>query len=657
MPIEKLSDQYPESELDEDDKDANQEQVPGVTTMHLNRKKKAIVAGDKIRLLVDRDASDGSIVPAGSEVDITEPSAGEPGVFWLDVGATDFWIHSDEEGTVWEKISRKQTTHLNRHKRAMLEEGNEVILINSTELYVDDVVDPVMFDAGSHFVVEMVVGDVFKAFNAATGETAELYGSDEGTVWNKVSAKRPFRGSRSDRRRLAMSKEAAGEGDWRNGDTVKFVKDFEGFTIDGTPISVPMGTEGISVLDEVHLLPDRDPRVKIPSTQDGWDHLEKIKDYESGVDASKQAQLTVEDLEDDVQHQLENGLLIFKDYSTGNIPPDVEEGWMVRWTPFEGEEETVDGLSAEQAIEYSNSKISSKTAMAYSMDEAMVLGDALGVDWDAIDHEQFLVGLNVEAEHGESVDYDENMIAQIVLDHLDEDLEYYMKLKEVEGQYKRSQKFEVGDTGHLRDGIDVWDSEGQSVFLAAGTNIIISDITEYKYEFDDESGYSYSVLFVGSGAFEHDFVKDSRRKQSQTKGAPASWVEDEDIWEKAKAEVNKDDYDEDSYYAVVTDVYKSMGGKVSKRSKTAQRRPERQIWGNKQAMQVRIINDVTLDDPAQEHPEPVELAAGTLLDIVEEFAGDVVVTLPDGTQSTFDSQDEGTLWEMITSEGDEFKVV
>jgi len=47
--------------------------------------------------------------------------------------------------------------------------------------------------------------------------------------------------------------------------------------------------------------------------------------------------------------------------------------------------------------------------------------------------------------------------------------------------------------------------------------------------------------------------------------APA-WVEDESIWEKAKKEVDRSKYDsEESYYAVVTTVYKNMGGKVKKK--------------------------------------------------------------------------------------------
>lgn len=42
---------------------------------------------------------------------------------------------------------------------------------------------------------------------------------------------------------------------------------------------------------------------------------------------------------------------------------------------------------------------------------------------------------------------------------------------------------------------------------------------------------------------------------------PKENIQNEDIWEEAKDAVDKDKYDEDSYYAVVTDVYKNMGGK------------------------------------------------------------------------------------------------
>lgn len=43
-----------------------------------------------------------------------------------------------------------------------------------------------------------------------------------------------------------------------------------------------------------------------------------------------------------------------------------------------------------------------------------------------------------------------------------------------------------------------------------------------------------------------------------------AWVQDEDIWEKAKKSVDKTQYPGDSYYKVVASVYKKMGGKIKK---------------------------------------------------------------------------------------------
>jgi hypothetical protein len=46
------------------------------------------------------------------------------------------------------------------------------------------------------------------------------------------------------------------------------------------------------------------------------------------------------------------------------------------------------------------------------------------------------------------------------------------------------------------------------------------------------------------------------------------WVEDHDIWEKAKNAADKSDYDDDSYYAVVTSIYKNMGGGIKESKMT-----------------------------------------------------------------------------------------
>lgn len=47
-----------------------------------------------------------------------------------------------------------------------------------------------------------------------------------------------------------------------------------------------------------------------------------------------------------------------------------------------------------------------------------------------------------------------------------------------------------------------------------------------------------------------------------------AWVADEDIWDKAKSEVDKSKAPPESYYAVVTSVYKNMGGRVKPGKKT-----------------------------------------------------------------------------------------
>lgn len=45
---------------------------------------------------------------------------------------------------------------------------------------------------------------------------------------------------------------------------------------------------------------------------------------------------------------------------------------------------------------------------------------------------------------------------------------------------------------------------------------------------------------------------------------PASWVADEAKWDRAKAAADKGRYGEDEYWAVVTHIYKSMGGEINK---------------------------------------------------------------------------------------------
>jgi len=59
-----------------------------------------------------------------------------------------------------------------------------------------------------------------------------------------------------------------------------------------------------------------------------------------------------------------------------------------------------------------------------------------------------------------------------------------------------------------------------------------------------------------------DHAKGASAKAEADVGTnPASWVEDEDIWDRAKKAADAGEYDADTYWAVVSHIYKRMGGK------------------------------------------------------------------------------------------------
>lgn len=60
------------------------------------------------------------------------------------------------------------------------------------------------------------------------------------------------------------------------------------------------------------------------------------------------------------------------------------------------------------------------------------------------------------------------------------------------------------------------------------------------------------------------FGKDASQQLKDTGHNPASWVEDEDAWQRAKKAADKGGYEQGSptYYAVVTHIYKNMGGAI-----------------------------------------------------------------------------------------------
>ena len=74
----------------------------------------------------------------------------------------------------------------------------------------------------------------------------------------------------------------------------------------------------------------------------------------------------------------------------------------------------------------------------FSLAEAKQIGDALGIDWQAFDVEQFQAGLKVELEHG-SIEQQTNVTnddalttGKIALAHLKEFPDYYTRLSAME---------------------------------------------------------------------------------------------------------------------------------------------------------------------------------------------------------------------------------
>jgi hypothetical protein len=78
----------------------------------------------------------------------------------------------------------------------------------------------------------------------------------------------------------------------------------------------------------------------------------------------------------------------------------------------------------------------------FSVEEALKIGEAIGIDWETspFDAEQFRMGLEVELEHGRrdpktDVTHDDPiMTGKIALAHLHEFPDYYTRLMKMEAQ-------------------------------------------------------------------------------------------------------------------------------------------------------------------------------------------------------------------------------
>lgn len=79
----------------------------------------------------------------------------------------------------------------------------------------------------------------------------------------------------------------------------------------------------------------------------------------------------------------------------------------------------------------------------FSMDESKIVGNKLGIKWDKFDVKQFMMGMNVELEHGtvskstNITNDDPIMTGKIALAHLNEFSDYYDRLEKLEEDAKK----------------------------------------------------------------------------------------------------------------------------------------------------------------------------------------------------------------------------
>jgi len=90
-------------------------------------------------------------------------------------------------------------------------------------------------------------------------------------------------------------------------------------------------------------------------------------------------------------------------------------------------------------VEAGKEKLASMSAEKhFTIEDAKIIGESLGVNWGKFDIEQFRMGLNVELEHGladlkTNVTNDDSvMTGKIALAHLNEFPDYYTRLEKLE---------------------------------------------------------------------------------------------------------------------------------------------------------------------------------------------------------------------------------
>ena len=125
---------------------------------------------------------------------------------------------------------------------------------------------------------------------------------------------------------------------------------------------------------------------------------------------------------------------------------------------------------------------------------------------------------------------------------------------------------------------------------------------------------------------------------------PASWVEDEDKWERAKAAADKGNYDGDAYWAVVSSVYQKMGGKIKSEVNNGAEREEEMTMALTQAQRQEHVKFLTTNCECWKKATPADR------DTLNELSDEQLVLLKKSTEealaarSVVNAAQRGFIW-------------
>jgi len=119
-----------------------------------------------------------------------------------------------------------------------------------------------------------------------------------------------------------------------------------------------------------------------------------------------------------------------KDYNLGKFSDILSEALGLKSSDENSEDD--------DSYDFEKEDAKSDEKPSVSSEKALKIGDKLGVNWDDVDKQEFINGMNVELEHSDITGGDLETTAKITLAHLDELPDYYTRLKEMESEVKKS---------------------------------------------------------------------------------------------------------------------------------------------------------------------------------------------------------------------------